>query len=166
MYKLTVMCTIRCQNDFLKKRLSICWAVVAMHHCDWHSCFRAVRQMMWLAESVFIDHHTLQSIFHFAQPFCTLRWCTSMKQHSKCAWRRPHSPCAQDQALCARHCTWAIKIDPDQKDMHLCSRHPGEGCVGGKCIFSVKYGHEWGMKYCRCLQTWILTSTKASKKQF
>lgn len=27
---------------------------------------------MWLAESVFIDHHTLGSVLHSKQPFCTV----------------------------------------------------------------------------------------------
>lgn len=30
------------QYDFAEKPLSICWAVVNMHHCDWHCCFKVI----------------------------------------------------------------------------------------------------------------------------
>lgn len=70
-----------------------------MHHCFWLSCFRAMRAVMWLAESVFINHHTLWSIVTFTQPFCTLHCCTYTSQNSRCAERCPHSLCAQDLQL-------------------------------------------------------------------
>ena len=62
------------------------WAVI-MLNCDWHSCFRAMRAVMWLAERLFNNHHTHSSIFTFIQPFPTLRCCTYMNQNSRCALR-------------------------------------------------------------------------------
>lgn len=53
---------------------------------------------MWVADSIFINHHTLQCILRFIQPFCTSCCCTyhNANQNSCCAQSRPHSPCFQD----------------------------------------------------------------------
>lgn len=79
----------------------ISWRSVELmfsYFADWHSCCRAVRPVMWLAQSLFIldiynYHHTLWSIF-LIQPaplhFTQLGIC--MNQNSRCAWRHPYSP--------------------------------------------------------------------------
>ncbi len=52
----------RQQYDFLKKRLSICWAIVVMPHCDWLSCFRAMRPWCgWLRDLLITTTHYLYS---------------------------------------------------------------------------------------------------------
>lgn len=43
----------------------ISWDVL-MLHCDWHSGFRAVRPVMLLTESVFINHHNLYIYIHLS----------------------------------------------------------------------------------------------------
>ncbi len=101
----------RQQYEFLKNGLSIYWAVVVMLHCDWHSCFRAIRPVMWLAESVFINHPTPWSTFHLTQTFYTLCCSTFMIPNSRCAWRCQHSQCAQDLLLCTCRKNGALKVE-------------------------------------------------------
>lgn len=49
--------------------------LLTSRHCDWLSCFRATSPVMWLAESVCINHHTFSSIFPFSQFLNTLCCC-------------------------------------------------------------------------------------------
>lgn len=43
-----------------------CWAIVVMCHCNWPSCFWVMRPVMWLPDSKFAIHITLQVRMHFA----------------------------------------------------------------------------------------------------
>ena len=83
--RFVVMCvhvvTLWTIQTFPEEKLSVCWAVVITFNCDWHKCFTAMRPVMWLAERVFINHHTSWSIF--TQPFYTLHCCTYMNQNSR-----------------------------------------------------------------------------------
>ncbi len=108
----------RQQYDFLEK-FSICWAIVVMLHCDWLSCFRAMRPVMWLAESIFINHHTLWSILHITQPFCTfIPCCTYMNQSSRCIWRRPHSAQETCWSLCLLY--WNRALYLSRQTLNIC----------------------------------------------
>lgn len=72
----------RQRKDFLEKRLLICSAFIVTCHCDWHSCFRAMRPVV-----CFITPSNLYSTS--TSPFCTLRRCTHKNQDSRCTWRLP-----------------------------------------------------------------------------
>lgn len=74
-------------------------AVVIMRYCDWHSSFRAMRPVMWQAESLFINHHTLLSILNFTQLFCTLHSWHEPKQQVRLEMPTRSVPKTQDSVL-------------------------------------------------------------------
>lgn len=51
-----MLCSIQI-TLFPGEALLICWATVVMRYCDWLSCFRAMRSVMWLA--YYVSQHTL-----------------------------------------------------------------------------------------------------------
>lgn len=48
---------------FFGKTFSICWAVVIMHHCDWHRSCKMMRPGLWQTQSEFINHCAFWFIF-------------------------------------------------------------------------------------------------------
>ena len=65
----------------------ISWVIVVILHYDLLSCFSAVRLVIWLAETTFINHHTIWFLITFSEPFCTLHCCKH--QNSSCPWSCP-----------------------------------------------------------------------------
>lgn len=46
---------------------SLWWASFSMSCCDWHSCLKRIRPIMWPAEKTMINHQTLLFIFSFSK---------------------------------------------------------------------------------------------------
>lgn len=66
------------QYELIQRGRSICWAVAILHRCDW---LRAMRPLMWLTDSIFINQHTIWSMLNFSQHIHTLWY---MHQNSRC----------------------------------------------------------------------------------
>lgn len=62
---IVILGTSEQKHDFLQKRLSMSWSVVAKIHCEWCCCFRAMR----LCESVFINHLYPSPFAHWAAAY-------------------------------------------------------------------------------------------------
>lgn len=66
--------------DFLEIfHLSICWVIPIMSRCDWLSCFRSMKSVIWLDESIFTTSDLYQPS---ASPFWTLLFCIYVNQNS------------------------------------------------------------------------------------
>lgn len=86
--------TAVCSYYIQKTCFFIGWAVFFMHDCDWLSCFRTMKPVIWLAASVFIQQDTCSR-------FTLAAALSYVAQHGRWRhrWRRLHSLTA-DLPLC------------------------------------------------------------------
>lgn len=97
------------QHDLLEKPSLLLWSY-RRHASVWLTRPFPSNEISDVAESVFVNRNALRSIFHFIQPFCTLRCSTNMNWNSW--WRCPRSSCAGDLSLCTCHCACMIELGP------------------------------------------------------